>query len=64
MTEIAVRELPRAWTTSVADLALAEFGRKEITMAEHEMPGLMSLRREYGAAAAAQRARASPARCT
>jgi len=31
----------------VADLSLAEFGRKEITLAEHEMPGLMSLRREY-----------------
>jgi adenosylhomocysteinase len=31
----------------VADLALAEFGRKEITLAEHEMPGLMALRREY-----------------
>jgi adenosylhomocysteinase len=31
----------------VADLALAEFGRKEISLAEHEMPGLMSLRREY-----------------
>jgi adenosylhomocysteinase len=31
----------------VADLALAEFGRKEIRLAEHEMPGLMSLRREY-----------------
>src|SRR5262249_3848266 len=34
----------------VADLSLAEFGRKEIALAEHEMPGLMSLRREYGAA--------------
>src|SRR5437867_3940202 len=33
----------------VADLSLAEFGRKEIGLAEHEMPGLMSLRREYGA---------------
>src|SRR5689334_18563790 len=33
----------------VADLSLAEFGRKEITLAEHEMPGLMSLRREYAA---------------
>src|SRR5947199_4372854 len=32
----------------VADLALAEFGRKEIGLAEHEMPGLMSLRREFG----------------
>ncbi len=31
----------------VADLALAEFGRKEITLAEHEMPGLMALRREF-----------------
>ncbi|MUL76849.1 adenosylhomocysteinase [Mycolicibacterium sp. CBMA 226] len=31
----------------VADLAEAEFGRKEIRLAEHEMPGLMSLRREY-----------------
>ena len=34
----------------VADLSLAEFGRKEITLAEHEMPGLMSIRREYAAA--------------
>src|SRR5436309_876218 len=31
----------------VADLALAEFGRKEIRLAEHEMPGLMAIRREY-----------------
>ena len=31
----------------VADLSLAEFGRKEIRLAEHEMPGLTSLRREY-----------------
>jgi adenosylhomocysteinase len=31
----------------VADLSLAEFGRKEITLAEHEMPGLMSIRAEY-----------------
>jgi len=31
----------------VADLELAEYGRKEIRLAEHEMPGLMSLRREY-----------------
>ena len=33
----------------VADLSLAEFGRKEITLAEHEMPGLMAMREEYGA---------------
>jgi adenosylhomocysteinase len=34
----------------VADLSLADFGRKEIRLAEHEMPGLMSLREEYAAA--------------
>ncbi|NDH88114.1 MAG: hypothetical protein EBY61_05695, partial [Actinobacteria bacterium] len=28
----------------VADIELAGFGRKEITLAEHEMPGLMALR--------------------
>jgi adenosylhomocysteinase len=32
----------------VADLTLAEFGRKEITLAEHEMPGLMAMRAQYG----------------
>ncbi len=31
----------------VADLSLAELGRKEITLAEHEMPGLMEVRRRY-----------------
>src|ERR1700728_2621641 len=31
----------------VADLSLADFGRKEIQLAEHEMPGLMSVREEY-----------------
>ncbi|MEV0781267.1 adenosylhomocysteinase [Streptomyces sp. NPDC050433] len=31
----------------VADLSLAAFGRKEITLAEHEMPGLMAIRAEY-----------------
>jgi adenosylhomocysteinase len=33
----------------VADLELAAFGRKEIRLAEHEMPGLMAMRREYAA---------------
>jgi adenosylhomocysteinase len=33
----------------VADLALAEFGRKEIRLAEHEMPGLMKTREEFAA---------------
>ena len=34
----------------VADLSLAAFGRKEIELAEHEMPGLMSIRKEFAAA--------------
>ncbi|WP_189974621.1 adenosylhomocysteinase, partial [Streptomyces avidinii] len=34
----------------VADLSLAAFGRKEITLAEHEMPGLMAIRAEYAQA--------------
>ncbi|NBU39122.1 MAG: hypothetical protein EBS32_12965, partial [Actinobacteria bacterium] len=33
----------------VADLSLAPFGRKEIHLAEHEMPGLRWLRKEFGA---------------
>jgi len=33
----------------VADMNLAEFGRKELTLAENEMPGLMHLRKKYGA---------------
>ncbi len=32
----------------VADISLAEWGRKEIAIAETEMPGLMALRAEYG----------------
>jgi hypothetical protein len=32
----------------VADLSLAPFGRKEIHLAEHEMPGLMAIRKEFG----------------
>ncbi len=32
----------------VADLSLADFGRKEIRLAEHEMPGLMAMRAEFG----------------
>jgi adenosylhomocysteinase len=36
-------------TSKVKDMELAEWGRKEIRMAEAEMPGLMALREEYGA---------------
>ena len=32
----------------VADLSLAEYGRNEIRLAEHEMPGLMAMRAEFG----------------
>jgi adenosylhomocysteinase len=38
---------PPAHDFKVADLSLAEFGRKEIRLAEHEMPGLMAVREEY-----------------
>jgi adenosylhomocysteinase len=41
----------------VADLALAEFGRKEIRLAEHEMPGLMATRREFADSAPLKGAR-------
>ena len=37
-----------AFDFKVADLSLAEFGRKEIRLAEHEMPGLMATRAEFG----------------
>jgi adenosylhomocysteinase len=38
----------------VADLSLADFGRTEISLAEHEMPGLMAMRERYGNRAAPQ----------
>lgn len=41
----AIGQLPY----KVADISLADFGRKELDIAEHEMPGLMSLRKKYGA---------------
>ncbi|MGO9335124.1 MAG: adenosylhomocysteinase [Acidimicrobiales bacterium] len=43
----------------VADLSLAEFGRKEIQLAEHEMPGLMAIRREQAGAQPLRGARIS-----
>jgi adenosylhomocysteinase len=44
MSENSVFNLPY----KVADISLADFGRKEIEVSEHEMPGLMSLRKKYG----------------
>ena len=43
-------ELDLSLPYKVADLSLAEWGRKEIELAEQEMPGLMSLRVEYAQA--------------
>ena len=40
----------RHFCPQVADISLADFGRKEIDLAEVEMPGLMATRAEYGAA--------------
>ena len=41
--------MPKKFTDfKVADLGLAEWGRKELQVAEHEMPGLMALRAKYG----------------
>ncbi len=40
--------MKRANDYKVADIGLAEWGRREIALAEREMPGLMALRREYG----------------
>jgi adenosylhomocysteinase len=45
MSETAQKYIPY----KVKDIALADWGRKEIELAEAEMPGLMSLREEYGA---------------
>ncbi|HCC58595.1 MAG TPA: adenosylhomocysteinase [Solibacterales bacterium] len=44
---LPTQELETAATYKVADMKLADWGRKEIRMAEHEMPGLMSIRRKY-----------------
>ncbi|HZZ29065.1 MAG TPA: adenosylhomocysteinase [Pirellulales bacterium] len=44
MATVEAKKLPY----KVADLALADWGRKEIMLAENEMPGLMSLRKKYG----------------
>ena len=45
MTTIATETTTEDY--KVADVGLAEYGRKEITLAEHEMPGLMRTREEF-----------------
>src|SRR6184192_167475 len=49
MTTTASTPTATAADFKVADLGLADFGRKEIRLAEHEMPGLMATREEYAA---------------
>jgi len=48
-THVAAAQAATPHDYKVADIALADWGRKEIAMAEDEMPGLMALREEYGA---------------
>ena len=50
MTSTVTSSLAKRKDFRVADLSLAPFGRKEILLAEHEMPGLRALRAEFGAA--------------
>ena len=45
---ISLNEMPRGQDYKVADMSLASWGRKEIAIAETEMPGLMSIRDEFG----------------
>ncbi len=45
----AVRQFSTEGDYKVADISLADWGRKEIDIAEHEMPGLMSIRRKHAA---------------
>src|SRR3954466_4177360 len=47
-TDMAVQTNDTDQDFKVADLSLGAFGRKEIELAEEEMPGLMALRAEYG----------------
>jgi adenosylhomocysteinase len=46
--KMAFLEINRALKYKVADISLAAWGRKEIQLAENEMPGLMALRKKYG----------------
>ncbi len=49
MSTITKNQIDFSLKNKVADMSLAEWGRKEIKLAEAEMPGLMALREEYGA---------------
>ena len=47
--------MPAFTDYKVADISLADWGRREIAIAETEMPGLMALREEFGAARSEER---------
>ncbi|MBO9683775.1 MAG: adenosylhomocysteinase, partial [Flavisolibacter sp.] len=49
MSTIAKSNINFALPYKVKDISLAEWGRKEIRLAEAEMPGLMAIREEYAA---------------
>ncbi len=61
--EWGVSQLEVKLPYKVADLSQADWGRKEIQLAEQEMPGLMALRRKYGQSKPLA-GRGSPAVCT
>src|SRR6187397_886213 len=48
MSTITQHSIDFSLRNKVADMSLAEWGRKEIRLAEAEMPGLMAIRKEYG----------------
>lgn len=48
MTKTKVKPLDLSLEYKIADIALADWGRKEIELAEREMPGLMAVRKKYG----------------
>merc|ERR1712169_166488 len=48
-TQTQTQPAGNAFQYEIRDISLAEFGRKEINLAEHEMPGLMQTREKYGA---------------
>ena len=59
-----VKPMPDSPITKSPTWQLAGWGRREIAIAETEMPALMAIREEYAKSPAVSRARASPARCT
>ena len=45
---VKVQEIDKNLKYKVADISLAEWGRKEMELSENEMPGLMAVREKYG----------------